>query len=135
MATEYEGQQFDDTLPLTGLMTGASVHILQPMYALSEVEYIHLMSGAGWPAIWALNLAVAVVGYALGLSPKVLPTWKGEAGAMQTSEWMPVAGGAVVVLLLLLLGLRFRPKRAAVIAKINSCFKAPSKTTLFVRGK
>ncbi|AMK78161.1 MULTISPECIES: hypothetical protein [Methylomonas] len=134
MATEFSNQQIDQPIVIADVMNGQTIAMLQPVYPLTEADFVRL---EGRPPITSAGAAMifsGVVGYAIGLGPKLESIITGQEPILNNGEVKTIASWSAIALLFYLFGLFLPNQRTNIMKKLSSHFKATKSSTHVIGG-
>ncbi len=130
----YVGQQINKPVQVENLLTG-EIASIQPIFPLTEAQFIHLRAQASMTGIWATNLLFAVVGYALNLVPKFAALLKGGSSQFTSAETSVLLYGIIASLVLYGIGRFFPNERTKIMKRISKHFAEKTGQARYVVGR
>ena len=134
MATEYSNRQIDKPIVVVDVMNGQTIASLQPVFPLTKADFGCLKGGP--PITYAVAVMVfsGVIGYAIGLGPKLESIVSGGQSQMSYAEFKTIAAWSGVALLIYFVGLCLPNERKSVMKKLSNYFKAAESSTSSIGG-
>lgn len=129
MATELNNQRINTPVVVADVMNGQTIATLQPVYPLSEADFVRLKGGTPVTAAMAVMIFSGVVGYAIGLSSKLEPLIVGDHPLLSISEIKTIAGWSAISLAIYGIGFFLPNERSSVMKKLSNHFKATKSST------
>ena len=134
MATEFNNQRIDKPIIVADVMNGQTIAMLQAVYPLSEADFVRLRGGTPITAAAAVMIFSGVVGYAIGLGPKLESLITGDQPLMSSGEIKTIAGWSAISLAIYLIGYCLPNERTSVMKKLSNHFKATKSSTHIIGG-
>lgn len=134
MEQPYEGRQLSQPIAVSDLLNGRSVATIQPPYCLTEVEFERLKGSPPITATLATIVFSGVIGYAIGLGPKVAPMLEGKSPELAAGEVRTIVVGSVLSLVLYAVGFCWPNSKRKTMKKIASHFEAAPPSTHIIGG-
>lgn len=134
MATELSNQRIEQPVVVADVMNGQTIAMLQAVYPLSEADFVRLKGGAPVTAAAAVMILSGVVGYAIGLGPKLESLITSDQPLMSNGELKTIAGWSAISLVIYLIGFCLPNERTSVMKKLSNHFKAAKASTHIVGG-
>lgn len=135
MSNRIENQQITETIPVHGLLSGASIGTWQADYPLTALDFEHIKNGKPVTFNWAENIFLAAVGFGLNLLGKGASQLAGVPQQIYIGEWLAFGCGIVVSIILYLIGLALPNDRKRVMKEIQNHFKISPKQRQVVQGE
>lgn len=133
MQQEFNSQRIEESIVVSDLMNGQTIAMLQTVYPLSEADFVRLNNGASKLDAAAVMIFSGVVGYAIGLGPKLEGLLMGNAPVMNNGEIKTIAVWSFISLLIYGIGYLLPSERKKVMKKLSSHFET-AKSTLHISG-
>lgn len=134
MATELNNQQINQPVVVADVMNGQTIAMLQAVYPLTEADFVRLQGGTPITAASAVMIFSGVVGYAIGLGPKLESIVTGSQPFMSNGELKTIAGWSAVSLIIYGIGYFLPNERTSVMKKLCNHFKATKSSTHIMGG-
>lgn len=134
MATEVNNQQLEKPLFIADVMNGQTIAMLQAVYPLSEADFIRLKGGPPITASGAVMIFSGVVGYAIGLGPKLQSIMSDTQPIFSNGEIKTIAFWTAISLVVYCAGFCFPNERTSVMKQLSSHFKAAKSSTHIIGG-
>jgi len=134
MNSRIENQQITETIPVHGLLSGASVGTWQADYPLTALDFEHIKNGKPVTFNWANSILLAAVGFGLNLLGKGA-SQLGVQQQIYIGEWIAFGGAITVSVALYLVGLLLPNDRKRVMKEIQVHFKSAPKQRQVVKGE
>lgn len=122
MSRDYEGREIRQSVRIKGVLNGRSVASMQTPFMLTEADFMRLRGGPPITASISGVIVSAVVGYGIGLIPKLTPMLKGEEVQISDPEGYTVLGGLIIAIVIYLAGLAFPSDKGKVMKNIANHF-------------
>lgn len=129
MATELNNQRIDRPVVVADVMNGQTIATLQPVYPLSEADFVRLKGGTPVTAAMAVMFFSGVVGYAIGLGPKLESLITSDQPLLSSGEIKTIAGWSAISLVIYGIGFFLPNERTSVMKKLSNHFKAAKSST------
>ncbi|WP_086775891.1 hypothetical protein [Vibrio coralliirubri] len=94
MSSRIENQQISETIPVHGLISGASIGTWQADYPLTALDFEHIKNGKPVTFNWANSILLATVGFGFNILGKGATTIAGVEQQIYIGEW--IALGALL---------------------------------------
>lgn len=134
MATELNNQQLDKPVVVADVMNGQTIAMLQAVYPLSEADFVRLKGGTPITADAAAMIFSGIVGYAIGLGPKLESLITGDQLFMSSDEIKTIVIWGAISLFIYLIGFCLPNERKSVMKKLAVHFKAAKSSTHIIGG-
>ncbi|WP_147694530.1 hypothetical protein [Vogesella mureinivorans] len=128
MQQEFNSQRIEEPIVVPDLMNGQTIAMLQTVYPLSEADFVRLNSGASKTDAAAVMIFSGVVGYVIGLGPKLETLLMGSAPVMSSAEIKTITVWGLFSLVIYGLGYLLPSERKKVMKKLSSHFEAAKST-------
>ena len=135
MNSRIENQQITETIPVHGLLSGASVGTWQADYPLTALDFEHIKNGKPVTFNWANSILLAAVGFGLNLLGKGASQLAGVQQQIYIGEWIAFGSAIAVSVALYLVGLLLPNDRKRVMKEIQVHFKSAPKQRQVVKGE
>lgn len=135
MNSRIENQQITETIPVHGLLSGASVGTWQADYPLTALDFEHIKNGKPITFNWANSILLAAVGFGLNLLGKGASQLAGIQQQIYIGEWIAFGSAIVVSAVLYSFGLFLPNDRKRVMKQIQEHFKSAPKQRQVVKGE
>lgn len=135
MDRRIENQQITETIPVHGLLSGASVGTWQADFPLTALDFEHIKNGKPVTFNWANSILLAAVGYGLNLLGKGASQLAGVQQHIYVGEWIAFFGAIGVSIILYLVGLALPNDRKKIMKEIETHFKSARKQRQVVKGE
>lgn len=134
MATELNNQRIDQPVVVADVMNGQTIAMLQAIYPLSEADFVRLKGGTPITAATAVMIFSGVVGYAIGLGPKLESLITGNQLLLSSGEIKTIAVWSAISLAIYFIGYCLPNERTSVMKKLSNHFKATKSSTHIIGG-
>lgn len=134
MATELNNQRIDQPVVVADVMNGQTIATLQPVYPLSEADFVRLKGGTPVTAAAAVMIFSGVVGYAIGLGPKLESLITGDLPLLSSGEIKTIGGWSAIALVIYGIGFLLPNERKSVMKNLSNHFKAAKSSTHIIGG-
>jgi hypothetical protein len=134
MTTELNNQRIDQPVVVADVMNGQTIAMIQTIYPLTEADFVRLKGGTPITAAAAAMIFSGVVGYAIGLGPKLQSLITGDPPLWDNSEIKTIAGWSAISLVIYLIGFCLPNERTTVMKKLSKHFKAVESSTHIMGG-
>jgi hypothetical protein len=134
MATELNNQRIDQPVVVADVMNGQTIAMLQAVYPLSEADFMRLKGGTPITAATAVMIFSGVVGYAIGLGPKLESLITGAQPLMSNGEIKTIAGWSAISLVIYAIGFFLPNERTSIMKKLSNHFNAAKASTHIIGG-
>jgi hypothetical protein len=122
MSSRIENQQISETIPVHGLLSGASIGTWQADYPLTAIDFEHITNGKPVTFNWANSILLATVGFGFNILGKGASTLAGIPQHIYIGEWIALGAGVLVSIVLYLVGLALPNDRKRVMKEIKDHF-------------
>lgn len=122
MSRDYEGREIRQSVRIDGVLNGRSVASMQTPFMLTEADFMRLRGGPPITASISAVIVSAVVGFGIGLIPKIAPILKGGEIQISDSEGYTVLAGFIIAALIYFVGLAFPSDKGKVMKNIADHF-------------
>lgn len=123
MADRIEDQEITTTIPVHGLLSGASIGTWQADYPLTAIDFEYIKNGKPITFDWAISLFLTTVGFGLSVFAKYASQFTGVQQEIYDGEWIALSVGVSLSVLLYLIGLLLPNNRREVMRTIEKHFK------------
>lgn len=131
MTDRIVDQEITKTIPVLGLISGASVGTWQADYPLTAVDFEHIKNGKPITFNWANSILLTTIGFGMSIAAKFASQLAGVHQQIYIGEWVTLVAGTLVSVVLYLIGLAIPNDRKTVMRKIQDHFKtSPRKRQL-----
>lgn len=134
MASELHNQQIHQPVVVADVMNGQTIAMLQTIYPLTEADFVRLRGGTPITAASAVMIFSGVVGYAIGLGPKLESIITANQPIMSNGEIKTIASWSLVSLVIYGVGYLLPNERTSVMKKLSNHFKATDSSTHILGG-
>ena len=134
MEREFEGRQLNQPIIVTDLLNGMSVATIQPPYLLTEADFERLKGSPPITATLATIFFSGVVGYAIGLGPKIAPLLESKPSELTSGELRTIVAGTVISGLLYFIGYLWPSDKKKTMKKIAKHFDGAPPSTHIIGG-
>jgi hypothetical protein len=134
MFSEIKNQQIEKSVVVADVLNGQTIAMLQALYPLTEADFVRLKGSAPITVWVAGSIFSGVLGYAIGLGPKLQSMIAGDQLLMSTGEIKVIAVWSLISLVFYLIGKCFPNERTGVMKKISNHFKGAKSTTHITGG-
>ena len=134
MATEYNNRQIDKPIVVADVMNGQTIATLQPVFPLTEADFVRLKGGPPITSTAAAMIFSGVIGYAIGLGPKLESIVSGGQFQLSAGEIKTIATWSIISLLIYFVGLCLPNERKSVMKNLSIHFKATNSSTHIIGG-
>jgi hypothetical protein len=122
MDQAFDGKHLSQPIKVSGLLNGRSVATIQPAYLLTEVDFERLKGSPPITASLASLVFSGVVGYAIGLGPKIAPILESKPTELTSAELRTIVFGTVVSAILYVIGYAWPNSKKKTMKKIANHF-------------
>lgn len=134
MAIEITNQHIEKPVVVADVLNGQTIAMLQAVYPLSEADFVRLKGGAPRTAAIATMIFSGVVGYAIGLGPKLETIIAGDQALMSSGEIKTIAGWSAISLVVFAIGYCLPNERRSLMKRLSNHFKNAKSSTHIIRG-
>lgn len=135
MSSRIENQQISETIPVHGLISGASIGTWQADYPLTALDFEHIKNGKPVTFNWANSILLATVGFSFNVLGKGATTLAGVEQQIYIGEWIALGAGVAISTVLYLVGLALPNDRKRVMKEIKEHFNTAPKQRQVVSGE
>ncbi len=135
MNSRIENQQITETIPVHGLLSGASVGTWQADFPLTALNFEHIKNGKPVTFNWANSILLAAVGFGLNLLGKGASQLAGVQQQIYIGEWIAFGSAIIVSIILYLIGLALPNDRKKIMKEIETHFRSAPKKRQVVKGE
>ncbi|WP_194441047.1 hypothetical protein [Pseudoalteromonas simplex] len=135
MSSRIENQQIIETIPVHGLISGASIGTWQADYPLTALDFEHIKNGKPVTFNWANSILLATVGFGFNILAKGATTLAGVEQQVYIGEWIALGAGVAISIVLYLVGLALPNDRKRVMKDIKEHFNSAPKQRQVVPGE
>jgi len=135
MSSRIENQQISETIPVHGLISGASIGTWQADYPLTALDFEHIKNGKPVTFNWANSILLATVGFGFNILAKGATTLAGVEQQVYIGEWIALGAGVAISIVLYLVGLALPNDRKRVMKEIKEHFNTAPKQRQVVPGE
>lgn len=134
MTSEYSNRQIDKPIVIADVMNGQTIATIQTVFPLTEADFVRLKGSP--PITFAASAMIfsGVIGYAIGLGPKLESIISGGPSQLSTGEIKTIVVSSIVSLLIYLVGLCLPNERKSVMKNLTNHFKAFNSSTNNIGG-
>lgn len=134
MDRAFEGRQLSQPIAISDLLNGRSVATIQPPYLLTEADFERLKGSPPITAALATMVFSGVVGYAIGLGPKIAPMLELKPAELTSGELRTIIFGTVVSAILYVIGYVWPSGKKKTMKKIAKHFDGAPPSAHIVGG-
>ncbi|RBO82382.1 hypothetical protein [Marinomonas aquiplantarum] len=127
MSSRIENQQISETIPVHGLISGASIGTWQADYPLTALDFEHIKNGKPVTFNWANSILLATVGFGFNILGKGATTLAGVEQQIYIGEWIALGAGVAISIILYIVGLALPNDRKRVMKEIKEHFNTAPK--------
>ena len=135
MSNRIENQEITETIPVHGLLSGASIGTWQADYPLTALDFEYLKNGKPITFNWANSILLTTIGFGLNLAGKGASQLAGVQQQIYIGEWVALVIGLITSILLYSMGLALPNDRKRVLKEIQAHFKNSPKQRQVVKGE
>lgn len=135
MSNRIENQQITETIPVHGLLSGASIGTWQADYPLTALDFEHIKNGKPVTYNWANSILLTTVGFGLNLIGKGVSRFAGVSQQIYVGEWVALGLGFLLSVILYLIGMALPNDRKKIMKDIQEHFKNSPKQRQVVKGE
>jgi hypothetical protein len=135
MSSRIENQQISQTIPVHGLLSGASIGTWQADYPLTAIDFEYIKNGKPITFNWANSIFLATVGFGFNILGKGASTLAGIPQQIYIGEWITLGAGVFISIILYAFGLALPNDRKRVMKEIKEHFNNAPKHRQVVPGE
>ncbi len=94
-----ENQKISETIPVHGLLSGATIGTWQADYPLTALDFEHVKNGKPITFNWANSILLATIGFAFNVFGKYISQVAGISQDIHIGEWVILGVGLIISLL------------------------------------
>ena len=122
MGNDFKGAEITNSVRVDGVLNGRTIASIQAPFWLSEADFMRLKGGPPKTASFAGIIVGGVVGFGVGLIPKLTPFFVGQPVHVTLSEIITVLIGGGVAGVIYIVGLVLPNERSEVMKRISTHF-------------
>jgi hypothetical protein len=134
MDNQIVGREISNSISVTNLLNGRSVATIQQPYLLTEADYERLKGSQPITSAMATIVFSGVVGYAVGLGPKITPMFESKASELTSGEIKTIVGFTLIAVVLYVIGFAVPNGKKKTMKKIARHFDSAPASAHIVGG-
>lgn len=123
MLEDYTDQDLREPVVISQLQNNQSVSTIQEAFLLSEADFIRIKANNSKTSAAAGLIFSGIVGYAIGLGPKLAPLLNDQPSTIEFPEIVTIVVGTIASLVIYFIGQCLPNEKKEVIKKINTHFE------------
>ena len=127
MTTLIKDQQITETIPVHGLISGATIGTWQADYPLTALDFEYIKNGKPMTFNWANSSLLTSFGFGLNLLGKGVSQFANVKQDIYIGEWIALGCGIGFSIILYSIGLVLPNNRKSIMKKIQDHFKKAPK--------